>query len=255
MICDGMTSGAILSKTLLPALQLDRLLGHEANASGMSFLPPASETLGAMVCSPHLTVTANPSHAGAPAFGAAKWDDEGVEIESFPVITAGTVRDGFGSRRTLAELPTPRVPHGCVRTDTAVREPLGAVPAIHMAPGTGGASLDALARTLGTGLLLRGGFVYTDPSRGYGTMHCGQRGTWFEVKNGQVTRQINGMGALFSSKKLWGASLAVVGGAETALLCVDRSEVGQPTTPSQYPITAPAMIVKGISLVDFFIRR
>jgi hypothetical protein len=101
-------------------------------------------------------------------------------------------------------------------------------------------------------MLLRGGRVATDPSRGFVTIHFG---VFYEVKKGQILRQVNGMGALLASQKLWGASLAAVGGAETARLRVDRSEVGQPTTPSQYPITTPAMLVKGISLVDFEIRR
>jgi len=246
-VCEGRVTGELLAKTLLPALQLDRLIGHEAGGSGTSYLAPIAETLGAPVCSPNLTLMANrPQHE----IGGCQWDDEGVAPEAFPVITAGRVVDVFGSRRTLAELSMSLKPHGCGMTDSAIREPMGGIPNITMVPGMDGDSVEELAKGLGNGLLIRSTTAEPDPSRATGMLSIvgPEESAAYEVKRGHVTRRVMDFWLLFRSKKLW-ASISAVGSAQTVHETVHASNIGQPPTLQRFHVASSAVVIKDLSLI------
>src|SRR5206468_1914746 len=57
VVFDGMAFGTILSQTLAPALECDRVMGWDRDASGDSFVKPPM--FGTQIASPLLSVTAN----------------------------------------------------------------------------------------------------------------------------------------------------------------------------------------------------
>jgi predicted Zn-dependent protease len=96
---DGMAFGAILAQTLGPALECDRVMGWERDASGGSFV--TLQTLGTQIASPLLSVTPNRT---VPSVSAVQWDDDGVVPDAYPCIRDGRLLDLHTSRATAPML-------------------------------------------------------------------------------------------------------------------------------------------------------
>jgi TldD protein len=239
-VLDGMSVGSIASATLMPALELDRVLGQTTNASGTSFLAPPDRILGQPMFAAALNVT---SDRGLPYLGAAKWDDEGVETEPFPVIREGAVVDYFASRATVPALASwyakqgkPVTSHGSAVAWLPTREPVGSAAHVSISPGAAGVTLDSLTKGRVNGVLLRGvAYANSDQQLSSGAIYP----QLFEVKKGQITRRLRNAVIQFSTKKFW-KSVTTMGDASSVEAYVSNGVNGQPWAPTIQPIMAPA---------------
>src|SRR5438876_3483709 len=83
-------------------IELDRVLGTEANFAGMSFL--TLEKLGTLkYASDIVNVVADATVAHGPGLGTFAYDDEGVPAQSTPIIRDGLSTACLHSRQTAAE--------------------------------------------------------------------------------------------------------------------------------------------------------
>jgi TldD protein len=125
------------------ALELDRVLGREASYAGTSFVAPSDP--GALRFGSELmNVTADATIAGG--LGSFRWDDEGVEAQSVPLVRDGVLRGFLSSRETAAELGLPRS-GGCMRADGFGRQPLVRMTNVNLEPGDAGTLDDLIADT------------------------------------------------------------------------------------------------------------
>jgi len=254
VVLDGSAHASLLNSTVVPALSLRRVLGHDVDIDGTSPLSPAEDVLGQPLFAPSMMLNVD---ADVPHLGAAAWDDEGVARRAVPLITHGRIVSYLSSRATLpaiaalatqrglsTQLPgianTPDVTHSPTEIPASVSMP----PASAMASNAG--TLAGLAKQLGTGLLARGGWVIvnTQGVGGYIAPHM-----MFEVRGGELVRRVFGARLLFSTKKLF-PTLTAVGDAST----VDNSTQGMPVAfPSMMVssvVTAPAALYRNLDVVD-----
>jgi TldD protein len=250
-VLDGASIGAILGATLAPALELDRVLGLTADTGGTSFLAPPATILGRPMFSPALTVSADRT---PPHLGAARWDDEGVATEAFPVIQHGAVVDYFATRGSAATLVPwytsrgmPIRAHGSAVAWMAAKAPVGTASSLLVHADAAGASLDALTRELGNGLLMRGvSDAFSDQQLTSGTLFPAML---FEVKHGQITRRFAGGAVQFGTAKFW-KSLTTLGDESSVQSYVHEAEVGEGMMQMVQPIRAPAGHVQELNVVQ-----
>ena len=101
LILAGEQLGLQVHESVGHAVELDRVLGREASYAGTSFLAPdapGKQALG----SPLMNVTADATTPGG--LGSFRWDDEGVEGQSLPIVRDGVLRGFLSSRETAAEI-------------------------------------------------------------------------------------------------------------------------------------------------------
>jgi TldD protein len=248
-ILDGTSIGAIVAATLMPALELDRVLGLTADAGGTSFLAPPDQVLGKPLFSSALSITAD---RGLPHLGAAKWDDEGVETEAFPVVRQGVVVDYFGTRATVPALASwynaqgkPIKSHGSAVAWLPTRAPIGSASHLTVSPGTSGVTLDSLTKQLVNGVLVRGiEYGHSDQQLTSGVFYPHML---YEVKKGQITRRLRYGAVQFHTKKFWKAVTAF-GDASSVQSYIRNGVNGQPWVPTIQPIMAPAAHVQELDL-------
>jgi len=251
-VLDGRTVGAFASRTLGQALELDRVLGEEADASGTSFLAPVNEVLGAQLFSPQLSITAD---RAVPASVAVKWDDEGVESHAFPVIEQGRVVDYFTSRTTAGALRDwyqqrgmPVTSRGCTLAPRAGQPVVVRQPQMTIAHNPSETSLDDLCRDISRGVVLRqgwGGDVRTDHQCATGMVDSTMM---FEIERGRVVRCVQGNMIQFDTRSLW-KSMDALGGASTREPNGDMLWKGMPWGESMNGITAPAARFSRLDLI------
>lgn len=216
LVCDGVTMAAVLDRTLGIATQLDRAMGYEANASGTTLLSDPLSMLGTFqVASPLVTVMANRS---APTqLATVKWDDEGVEPDTFPLVKDGILVDYQTTRESAAWL-TPWYQkqgkrtrsHGCAAAENALYFPLQQPPNLALVPATANVSLQDLVANVTNGILLTQGDVSADYQCRTGLL----RGMMHQITNGRVGRPLEGGTIRFNTIDFW-KKLTTVGGVAT----------------------------------------
>jgi TldD protein len=148
IILDGSQVSLQVHESCGHPIELDRVLGWEANYAGTSFL--TQEKLGQFrYGSPLVNIVAD---ATTPyGLGSFRWDDEGV-----PAARADIVRDGMfvgymTSRETAAALGLP-TSNGTMRADGWQRLPLIRMTCVNLEPGTW--SLEDLIADTDDGILM-----------------------------------------------------------------------------------------------------
>src|SRR4029453_5903271 len=100
LILAGEQVGIQIHESVGHAVELDRVLGWEASYAGTSFV--GADALGSLrFGSERMNVTAD---ATLPrGLGSYRWDDEGVESHSVPIVREGVVTGFLPSRETAAD--------------------------------------------------------------------------------------------------------------------------------------------------------
>jgi len=249
-ILDGASVGRIVGETLSPSLELRRVLGFDADGEGTSFLAPPDAILGQPLFSPQLTLTADRS---MPHYGAAQWDDEGVATRTVPLITKGVVVDYCSTRATAGALASwyaktkqPLAAQGTAVAWGPTRDPIGCASQLTITPGAAGTTVDTMTRQITNGVIVRSVVdVQSDPQLSGGAMWPNMV---FEVKRGQITRRLQGVGVQFNTKSLW-KNLKIVGDDSTTQNALRTRWLDPWVDKSRLPILAPAVLLSQLDLI------
>ena len=250
-VFDAASMAALLEGTLGRATELDRAMGYEANAGGTSYLTDPVALVGSYQAgAPALTVTAERAEAGAAA--TVKWDDEGVEPDSFVLVEDGVLVDFQTTRESVGWL----VPyytkagrsvrsHGCMAAPSGVYAPLLHTPNLTLAPDREVNDFDALVNGVSSGIAIKGSVIDTDfqGSSGLG------RGRVYEIKRGKRVARIANAGFLFRATELW-KTLQILGGDTSLRRFGMTTTKGEPPQQCVHSVTAPPAVMKGLTLID-----
>ena len=122
LILDSSQLGLQIHESIGHPIELDRVLGSEANYAGMSFL--TLEKLRSLrYGSPIVNVVADARVEHGPGLGTFAFDDEGVPAQCSPIIRGGLFTGYLMSRETAAAIGQPRS-NGAMRADGWARIPL-----------------------------------------------------------------------------------------------------------------------------------
>jgi len=254
VVLDGMTFGSLLFSTVGRALELDRALGEEADASGTSYLAPPASIVGTPVFSPVLNVSTD---RALPSVTSAKWDDEGVEPETGPVIKGGALVDYETSRQAASTLQPwyhrqsrPVASRGravATACDQAVQIRCGHLTVTHA---RAAATIDDLIRGIPRGLLVRGGYqISTDQQLTTGNVDAFGGALILQVEKGRVVRRVRNVGLEWSTLPFL-KTLAAVGDASTVAHATGESYKGVPWHGAPYHTTAPAGLFTEVKVVE-----
>jgi TldD protein len=249
-VLDGISAANMLGQTLGAALELERALGYQADSIGTSWLAPVESILGQQLFSPAVTVTTD---RAMPTFGAARWDDEGVQTESIPVIDRGRVVDYFTTRDSAPMLEhwyssqqKPTVSRGSAIAWSATTSPSGCAAQLSLAPGKAGVTLDTMLKQLDSGVVIRGQrTISVDQQLRGGVMYMP---SLFDVKRGQITSRLENAMVQFTTKRWWSA-VNVVGDATTRQYGVRMQSRGEFGVLATLPVIAPAIGVSEIEVM------
>ena len=189
------------------ALELDRILGDEANFAGRSFIGrDAAGTL--RYGSPAVNIVADATVPGTR--GSFMFDDEGTRTRATMLITEGIVTNFLSSRDSAARIGAEST--GAARSDGWGFLPLCFATNVFLAPGT--ASLDELLDQLGDGYYLDDNKSWSIDSQRL-NFQFGTEVAW-EVRGGRRGRLVRDFSYGGITPQFWGSAEAVAGPAEFA---------------------------------------
>ncbi|MEA2418710.1 MAG: TldD protein, partial [Thermoleophilaceae bacterium] len=223
LILAGEQLGVQLHESVGHAVELDRVLGWEASYAGTSFV--SADAIGSLrFGSEHVNVTADATHPGG--LGSYRWDDEGVEAHSVPIVRDGVLAGFLSSRETAAEIGLDRS-GACMRAEGFARQPIVRMTNVSLEPGTAGTLAELIADT-DSGLLIDTNRSWSIDDRRLNFQFEGEA-AW-EIKDGELGRLVRNPSYSGVTTSFWAGCDAVCSESEWhlhALLDCGKGEPGQ----------------------------
>src|SRR6202022_4054197 len=134
LILGGSQLGLQIHESIGHPIELDRVLGQEANFAGTSFLT-LDQLDQLQSASRIVNVVADSRIEHGPGLGSFAYDDEGVPAQCTDIIKAGQFR-GYLSNRETAHLIGLNRSSGTMRTESWNRLPIIRMTTVSLLPGT-----------------------------------------------------------------------------------------------------------------------
>ncbi len=201
--------------------EVDRVLDHEANFAGGTFLAP--DMLGVFrFGAPCVNVVADSIQPGSLAqFG---WDDEGVAAQRWHLVRDG-IFVGYLSARDTAAAARESASRGCARAASWNRIPLVRMVNVSLEPGSAGTLEDLIADTE-DGVYMETNASWSIDDRRYNFQFGCERG--WEIRDGRRVRLLRNPTYAGISPTFWGSCDAVCSASEYRLWGIVNCGKGQP---------------------------
>ena len=222
IILDGSQLGLQVHESVGHPIELDRVLGTEANFAGMSFL--TLEKLGKLqYASEIVNIVADATPAHGPGMGTFAYDDEGVPGQATPIVQNGRFVGYLTSRETAAAIGQARS-NGTMRAEGWNRIPLIRMTNVSLLPGSG--TLEALIADTQDGIYFETNRSWSIDDRRY-NFQFGTEIGW-EIKHGKRTRMLKNPSYGGITTEFWNSCDAICGRELWTLWGLPNCGKGQP---------------------------
>ena len=220
LILDSSQLALQIHESIGHPIELDRVLGSEANYAGMSFLT-LDQLNRLRYGSEIVNVVCDARHEHGPGLGTFAFDDEGVPAQSIDVIRNGRFRGYMTSRETAAAIGATRS-NGCMRADGWSRIPLIRMTNVSLEPGE-----QTLEQVFdGNGIYMETNRSWSIDDKRYNFQFGCEIG--WEIRNGRRVRMLKNPSYSGISTEFWNACEAIAGPGHWTLWGVPNCGKGQP---------------------------
>ena len=185
-------------------LELDRVLGYEANYAGTSFATLDKREEGYRWGSDIVNFVADKTQPGS--LGAVGFDDEGVPTKQWNLIEDGVLVD-YQATRDQAHILGKSESDGCSYADSWSSVQFQRMPNVSLAPGKARLSVAEMIKDVENGIYIIGDGSFSIDQQRYNAQFGGQ--LFYEIKNGQITRMLEDVAYQIRTPEFWNACSAV----------------------------------------------
>jgi len=203
IILGGSQLGLQIHESIGHPIELDRVLGMEANFAGMSFLT-VDKLRKLKYGSDIVNVVADARLEHGPGLGTFAYDDEGVPAQCTPIITNGLFTGYLSNRETAAAIGEP-YSNGTMRTESWHRLPIIRMTNISLHPGTW--NFDGLLADSDDAILMETNRSWSIDDRRYNFQFSTEIG--WEIKGGKKARMIKNPSYSGITTEFWNSCDAI----------------------------------------------
>jgi TldD protein len=185
-------------------LELDRVLGYEANYAGTSFATLEKREQRFQYGSELVDIFADKTQPGS--LGAVGFDDEGVKCKRWDLIQAGKLVD-YQTIRDQAHILGKTESDGCCYADSWSSVQFQRMANVSLAPGKQKLSVDDLVKDVENGIYIVGDGSFSIDQQRYNAQFGGQ--LFYEIKDGKVTRPLEDVAYQIRTPEFWNACAAI----------------------------------------------
>jgi len=185
-------------------LELDRVLGYEANYAGTSFATLDKRESHFQYGSDKVTIFADKVQDGS--LGAVGYDDEGVKTKRWNLITDGKLVD-YQTIRDQAHILGKTESDGCCYADSWSSVQFQRMANVSLQPGKQKLSVADMIKDVENGIYIIGDGSFSIDQQRYNAQFGGQ--LFYEIKNGKITQQIEDVAYQIRTPEFWNACAAV----------------------------------------------
>jgi TldD protein len=224
IILESSQLGLQIHESIGHPIELDRVLGMEANFAGTSFL--TLEKLRTLKYGSELVnVVADARQEHGPGLGTFAFDDEGVPAQCTPIISNGLFTGYLSSRETAALIGLQRS-GGTMRAESWNRLPIIRMTNISILPGENPLTLEHLIASTDHAILFQTNRSWSIDDKRY-NFQFGTEIGW-EIKNGKRVRILKNPSYSGITTEFWNSMDAICSRDEWTLWGTPNCGKGQP---------------------------
>jgi len=224
IILESSQLGLQIHESIGHPIELDRVLGMEANFAGTSFL--TLEKLRTLKYGSELVnVVADARQEHGPGLGTFGFDDEGVPAQCTPIITNGLFTGYLSSRETAPTIGLNRS-GGTLRAESWNRLPIIRMTNISILPGEKPLTLEQLISSTDHAILFQTNRSWSIDDKRY-NFQFGTEIGW-EIKNGKRARMLKNPSYSGITTEFWNSMDAICSRDEWTLWGTPNCGKGQP---------------------------
>jgi len=224
LILDSSQLGLQIHESIGHPIELDRVLGMEANFAGTSFLT-LDKLRTLRYGSDLVNVVADARQEHGPGLGTFGFDDEGVPAQCTPIIAHGLFTGYLSSRETAHTIGETRS-GGTLRAEGWNRLPLIRMTNISLLPAEKPLSLEQLIAGTEHGILMQTNRSWSIDDKRYNFQFGCEIG--WEIKNGKRARMVKNPSYSGITTEFWKSLDAICSRAEWTLWGTPNCGKGQP---------------------------
>ena len=185
-------------------LELDRVLGYEANYAGTSFATMDKLKDKFKYGSDKVTIFADKIQPGS--LGAVGYDDEGVKTQKWDLIKDGVLVN-YQVIRDQAHILGLKESQGCCYADSWSSVQFQRMANVSLAPGKDKLAPAEMIKNIENGIYIVGEGSFSIDQQRYNAQFGGQ--LFYEIKNGKVTQPLEDVAYQIRTPEFWNSCVAV----------------------------------------------
>ena len=226
--------------------ELDRVLGYEANYAGTSFATLDKwKSKNFQYGSDLVTLFADKVQPGT--LGAVGYDDEGVKTRRWDIVRDGILVD-YQAIRDQAHILGHGESHGCCYADSWSSVQFQRMANVSLAPGKQKLSPAEMVKDIENGIYIVGDGSFSIDQQRYNAQFGGQ--LYFEIKNGEVTRQVEDAAYQIRTPEFWNACTAICDARDFRLGGSFFDGKGQPSQVSAVSHGSATTRFNGVNIIN-----
>jgi TldD protein len=199
LVLDPNHLGLTIHESVGHPLELDRVLGYEANYAGTSFATLDKwKTKSFNYGSKLVNIIADKTQPNA--LGTVGYDDEGVPAKQWNLIKDGILVN-YQAIRDQAAILGEKESNGCCYADNWDSVQFQRMPNVSLAPGSEKRSVTDMIKGVEKGIYIIGRGSYSIDQQRYNFQFGGQ--LFYEIKNGQLTNMLDDVAYQSNTQEFW----------------------------------------------------
>lgn len=220
--------GLTIHESIGHPLELDRILGYEANYAGTSFATLDKLKSGTFnYGSKQVNIIADKTQPGS--LGAVGYDDEGVKCKKWDLIKDGILVN-LEAIRDQVHMLGQKESHGCCYAQSWSDVQFQRMPNVSLAPGKESYSSEQMIKDVEKGIYIAGRGSYSIDQQRYNFQFGGT--VFYEIKNGQIAGMLNDVAYQSNTQEFWNSCVKVCDEREYRMFGSFFDGKGQPSQVS-----------------------
>jgi len=238
--------GLTIHESIGHPLELDRVLGYEANYAGTSFATLDKWKSGKFnYGSPLVNIFADKTQVGS--LGAVGYDDEGVQCKQWDLIKDGILVN-YQATRDQVHILGQNESHGCCYAQSWSDVQFQRMPNVSLAPGKNPYSVDEMIKDVEKGIYIAGRGSYSIDQQRYNFQFGGT--LFYEIKNGAITGMLNDVAYQSNTQEFWNSCSRICDERDYRLFGSFFDGKGQPSQVSAVSHGSATTRFNGINVIN-----
>ncbi|RZV56383.1 MAG: TldD/PmbA family protein, partial [Flavobacteriaceae bacterium] len=197
--------GLTIHESVGHPLELDRVLGYEANYAGTSFATLDKwKSKNFKYGSDIVNLVADKTQVGS--LGAVGYDDEGVKTKKWDLVRKGILTN-YQAIRDQVHMIGQNESHGCCYSQSWNDVQFQRMPNVSLEPGTEKYSIDDMIKDVEKGIYIAGRGSYSIDQQRYNFQFGGT--AFYEIKDGKIVGMLDDVAYQSNTQEFWNSCVKI----------------------------------------------
>ncbi|KAB7732084.1 TldD/PmbA family protein [Rudanella paleaurantiibacter] len=246
LVLDPNHLGLTIHESVGHPLELDRVLGYEANYAGTSFATLDKwQSKNFKYGSPIVNIVADKTQVGS--LGAVGYDDEGVPAKEWNLIKDGILVNYQAIRDQVAIIGE-KESHGCCYADNWDSVQFQRMPNVSLKPSAEKRSVQDMIKGVDKGIYIIGRGSFSIDQQRYNFQFGGQ--LFYEIKNGQIVGMLDDVAYQANTLEFWNSCAQLCDKDDYRTFGSFFDGKGQPSQVSAVSHGSPTTRFNGVNVIN-----